>query len=267
MNISDSDFSFFTGYLKENSGYHLVPEKKYLLESRLRDVIKKNNMESISEIVTRLKNAADPCLAKQVIESMTVNETYFFRDKTPFEILENNILPVLLKEKKHIRIWSGACSTGQEPYSIAIVLENYKKKNKDFSYEIIASDINDTVIEKAKKGVYSAMEVKRGLPCDMLDKFFVKTANQWQISQALRNAVEFKTINLKEPFCLTGDFDIVFLRNVMIYFDDELKACLIKKIASVMKKDSYLFLGASEAMYDNEFFARLKDVRQVYTRV
>ncbi len=267
VDVAEKEFLFFVAFLKQNSGYNLVPDKKYLLESRLTDVLRKHKIATIKALIEKLERKEGQDLFVDVIESMTVNETYFFRDKTPFDILETHILPEILKSKAHIRIWSAACSTGQEPYSIAMTLENHKEKNRHFTYEIIASDINKNVIEKAKQAFYSDMEVSRGLPEIYRDRYFTKENTKWQIAPALRSKVQFKQINLKETFPLTGNFDVIFLRNVLIYFEGPLKADILKRVGSLIRKDAYLFLGASESVYGAEdLFQRCDIMKYVYKK-
>ena len=266
MELSEPDFDFIVNFLAQNSGYHLTKDKLYLLETRLSDVAKKHNIESANNIISKLRNRAEKSLSEDVVEAMTVNETYFFRDKTPFDIFENDLLPILAK-KGHIRIWSAACSTGQEPYSIAMILDKNKEKYPSLSYSMMASDINRTVVEKAKEGRYSDIEVGRGLPEGFLDQYFEKEEKGWAINSFLKRHIEFRTINLKYFLPLPQRFDLILLRNVLIYFDKPLKEKVLHQIGNQCAEGGYLMLGAAEGIYDPEHvFKRNSDLRHIYQR-
>lgn len=269
MNIDDAALRFFSGFLKKKSGYHLVPEKKYLLETRLLDVMKHYKLDAVNEVINQLQFNDQCPIAIDVIEAMTVNETLFFRDRTPFELFEKKILPEFssLKVSGPIRIWSAACSTGQEPYSIAMILEEYNRHNPKIHYEIIASDINKKVLDRAKQGIYSDMEVNRGLPEEYKSRYFSKLSNQWIIDEKIRQAVKFQPVNLQENFLLSGSFHFVLLRNVLIYFDSISKQEVLKRVSQKMDVNGYLLLGAAENIYEmHTSLTPCKDARGLYTR-
>ena len=220
----------------------------------------------LPDVVTELQKDPSGEMAVCVIEAMTVNETFFFRDTRPFEVLENNILPELMKVSggNKIRIWSAASSTGQEPYSIAMVLEENRHKYPQLNYEIIASDINLTVLAKARQGIYNNLEVHRGLPEKYRDKYFKKDGSQWKVEDVIHNKITFQQLNLREHYNLAGPFDFVLLRNVLIYFDREMKEKIIGKIAALMRSKAMLMLGAVECIYSNDQFIRRDEISGLY---
>ncbi len=267
--ITKDQISFFAKFLQEQSGYHLVDDKVYLLEARLKTIMKIDQLPDISAIVKAL--AKDPAgqIAEHVVEVMTINETFFFRDQSPFESFEKDILPVLADwgKTRPIRIWSAACSTGQEPYSLAIVIEENRHKYPAFQYEIIASDINNRILAKARHGLFTELEVNRGLPEKYRTKYFRKDGSQWQVGDDIRRHVHFKFHNLKEDYAGLGLFDFVLLRNVLIYFDAELKENILSKVEKVMRKDGYLMLGAAEGIHNMKSpFTRCLYTKNTYRR-
>lgn len=268
LHTTDEQLAFFGKFLKENSGYHLVSDKRYLLESRLKTVLELYKMSSYEEVINALKKDPRGQIAESVIEVMTINETFFFRDDTPFEVFKDKIIPRLIEEAKGrpIKIWSAACSTGQEPYSIAIVMEEYKKKTPSLSYEVYASDINNRILAKARQGDYTLLEVGRGLPEDYKNKYFTPDGTHWHINEDIRKKVVFRQHNLRDKFDgVGGPFDIVFLRNVLIYFEQDLKDQILDKTAKVMRPGGYLFLGAAENVYNPELgYKRDPDLKNVY---
>lgn len=267
--ITKEQISFFAKFLQEQSGYHLVDDKVYLLEARLKTILKIDQLPDIGAIVNALvKNPAGQ-IAEHVVEVMTINETFFFRDTSPFESFENDILPVLAEWGKirPVRIWSAACSTGQEPYSLAIVIEENRYKYPNFQYEIVASDINNRILAKARHGLFTELEVNRGLPEKYRAKYFKKDGSHWQISDDIRRHIHFKHHNLKENFTGLGLFDFVLLRNVLIYFDAPLKDAILTKVEKVMRKDGYLMLGAAEGVHNlRNLFTRCPHTKNTYRR-
>ena len=267
MTMTDKSFSFLADFLKKNSGYYLQPEKRYLLEARLESVLKNHKFSDAEKLVEVLHRDPHGHIGNDVIEAMTVNETFFFRDQSPFERFEKELLPRLIEaaENRPFRIWSAACSTGQEPYSLAMILEDQKKRYPTLSYEIIATDINNTVLARARKGVFSDLEINRGLPGYYRDKFFNRREGTWTILQGIRNKITFRQLNLREPFNVPGHFDFVLLRNVLIYFDAELKESVLQKVSRVLRPEGYLLLGAAEGIYDPEhYFQRCSEVKGLY---
>lgn len=225
--------------------------KQYLVESRVMPIVRRERLSGLDELVQILQRKQSPKLAKDVIEAMTINETYFFRDKTPFDQFRNTILPALIetrqKERK-LRIWSAAASTGQEAYSLAMILEDNAARMPGWNIEILGTDLSDQVLEKARKGIYSQFEVQRGLPTPMLLRHFTQTGESWQISEAMRSKVTFRQLNLLSDFTSLGRFDVIFCRNVLIYFDTNLKADILSRMTRMLTPDGFLTLGASESL-------------------
>lgn len=248
--MTPADFDFVAQMLKRRSGLVIGPDKLYLLESRMGPVCRKNGLAGLDAIVTKLKNG-DEALARDVTEAMTTNESFFFRDKTPFDHFEKLMLPALLKTRagsKRLRIWCAAASTGQEPYSLAMILKEKAAQVKDWRIDIIATDLAGEVLARAKAGVYSQFEVQRGLPIQYLVKYFAKDRDQWRIKDEIRAMVQYQPLNLLDPFTGMGTFDIVYCRNVLIYFDEATKRNILERIAQLQASDGYLLLGAAETV-------------------
>ncbi|WP_374763404.1 CheR family methyltransferase [Yunchengibacter salinarum] len=245
------DFDFIAGLLKKQSGLTINPDKVYLLESRLTPVARRQGLDSLDALVGRLRSRRDPKLIDEVTEAMTTNESFFFRDNTPFNIFRDHVLPGLAdarKNTKRLRIWCAAASTGQEPYSLAITLREQWHKWKDWRIEIVGTDISGEVLDKARRGHYSQFEVQRGLPIQMLIKYFEQDGDVWKISDDIRNMVQFKKFNLLDRFIGMGAFDVIFCRNVLIYFDQDTKKDVLDRMGALLNKDGALFLGAAETV-------------------
>ena len=248
--MSPDDFSFIARLLKERSGLSIGEDKIYLLESRLMPVVRKNGFTTIEELITSIKGK-NIALAEEVTEAMTTNESFFFRDIKPFEQFKQIVLPAMLKEratKKTLRIWCAACSSGQEPYSLAMILNEEKAQLQGWRIEIIGTDISKEILQKAKEGKYSQFEVQRGLPVNLLVKYFEKQDESWIISSEIRSKVNYKYWNLLEDIKALGVFDVVFCRNVLIYFDHPTKSKVLAKIAAQMSPDGFLYLGGAETV-------------------
>ena len=261
---------FFRGFLLENSGYNLVEGKEYLLRSRLKTVLDIHPLETYDDIINALKRDPHGTIAVDVIEAMTVNETFFFRDDKPFEFFEKQIIPELIKisEIRPIKIWSAACSTGQEPYSIAILLEEYKRRYPSLDYLIDASDINNRILTKARHGTYSNLEVGRGLLETQRNRYFQQIDEGWKINDAIKEHVTFFQQNLRENFSShKGPYDVVFLRNVLIYFDQGLKNSILQKTVKLMHPDAHLILGVAENIYCDELpITRCQNMTGIYQK-
>jgi chemotaxis protein methyltransferase CheR len=243
-------YKFFEEMLKRESGLIITPDKIYLLEARLIPVASKHGIEGVAGIASRLQQANDPVLLREVVEAMVTGETSFFRDNAPFENLRKSILPPVMKARaasRTLRILSAACSTGQEPYSLAIML----KEDPAFlgwKCDIVAADLSQEALEYASNAAYSQFEVQRGLPVRLLVKYFTQDGEKWRLAPAVRDMVRFQPINLlAEPQSL-GVFDIVFCRNVLIYFDVPTKAKVLQHLRSVLRQDGALFLGGTETV-------------------
>jgi len=249
--MTPADFDFLRKLLKDRSGLVLAAEKQYLAESRLLPLARRNGLSTLAELVGRLKQDDSGALATGVVDAMTTNETFFFRDKIPFEHFRDTIMPALIAARareKRIRIWCTAASTGQEPYSLAMALEGMGAQLAGYKITILATDICGDVVEKAKAGIYTQFEVQRGLPIQLLVKFFTQTGEQWQLVPELRGMVQYRTLNLLNDFSPLGGFDVVFCRNVLIYFDQPTKIGVLTRLARQMPADGYLVLGAAETV-------------------
>jgi chemotaxis protein methyltransferase CheR len=248
--VTPLDFEYLRRFLKERSGLDLAADKQYLVESRLIPLARKAGLSGIGDLVQKMKNGA-VALTVDVVEAMTTNETFFFRDKTPFDHLRETMIPALLQARaarRSLRIWCAAGSTGQEPYSIAMCLKEYGAALAGWRTEIIATDLSNEVLEKSKAGLYSQFEVQRGLPIQLLIKYFKQVGELWQINADIRAMVQHRQLNLLQDFSHLGTFDIIFCRNVLIYFDQETKVSIFLRLAKRMETDGFLALGAAETV-------------------
>jgi len=248
--VTPTDYEYLRKLLKDHSGLDLSADKQYLIESRLLPLSRKCGVPGIGELVQKMKGGSSPLIA-QVVEAMTTNETFFFRDKIPFEHFRDAIIPEMLKaraSRKSIRIWCAAGSTGQEPYSLAMSLKEMGAVLAGWRVEIIATDLSAEVLEKSKSGVYSQFEVQRGLPIQLLVKYFKQNGELWQISPELRAMVQHRQLNLLHDFSQLGAFDVIFCRNVLIYFDQDTKIHVFNRLAGSMERDGFLLLGAAETV-------------------
>lgn len=268
--MKTDDFNLLSGLVKDRSGLVLTEEKAYLLESRLMPVARKWNMAGLDELVQSVRVRMDKNLLSDITEAMTTNESLFFRDMRPFDQLRDKIFPALIAARaanRKIRIWSAACSTGQEPYSIALTIKELGAKMGNVSVEIIATDISAEVLKRAKSGIYSQFEVQRGLPIQMLVKYFKQDGDKWALSPEICRMVQFREFNLLDSTRSLGQFDIVLCRNVLIYFDRETKGKVLGSIADVTADDGYMFLGGAETVLGiTDRFAPLAGERGVYQK-
>jgi chemotaxis protein methyltransferase CheR len=251
MSFTPRDFELLSGLLKQRSGLVLSPDKMYLLESRLTPVARKRGLPGLTELVGELRTRPSEALVAEVTEAMTTNETFFFRDSTPFEALKTGIMPDMWLSRakaKKLRIWCAAASTGQEPYSIAMIMKEAAQHWQGWSIEILATDLSTAALEKARQGMYSQFEVQRGLPIQLMMKYFVKVGEQWQVSPEIRSMVQFKQFNLLESMAAFGVFDVIFCRNVLIYFDPPTKTKVLEGMRRQLANDGSLFLGAAETV-------------------
>jgi len=268
--MTPSDYDFLRKLLKARSGLVLAAEKHYLVESRLMPIARKHGLFNLTGLVARLKGPDAEALTVEVVEAMTTNESFFFRDKIPFEQFRDTMIPALMATRnpsRRIRIWSAAASTGQEPYSLAISLKEMGKELKGWRVEILATDISKEVLEKAKSGIYTQFEVQRGLPALMLIKYFSQVGEMWQIAPEIRGMVKFVPLNLLDDFSHLGRFDVVFCRNVLIYFDQPTKSSVLDRIADVTERDSFLTLGGAETVVGlTSRFKLVPDKRGLYVQ-
>jgi chemotaxis protein methyltransferase CheR len=272
--LENRHFNFLQSFIKNESGIALTADKNYLIESRLKSVLRKHNLESYDELISKISQFDEyRKLREEVIDAVTTNETYFFRDIKPFKFFEDNILKPFAKQdfKKVLRIWCAASSTGQEPYSLAIQALENKLLLKDKRVEIIATDINQQVIDKAREGNYNQFEVQRGLPINLLLKYFDQIgddANNFKLKNEVKNLVTFKKLNLLDDYSSVGVLDAIFCRNVLIYFDIETKNKIMGKMAGSLNRGGFVFLGTSET--NLEIPGRLvqnEEMRSVYLKV
>lgn len=250
MSISADDFQTVQKFLLNKSGISLASGKEYLVEGRLQTLVLSGKYDDLHALIVDLARNPAGDLAMQVIEAMTTNETSFFRDRHPFETIRTAVIPDLLKSSessKQIQIWSAACSSGQEPYSLAMLLADSFSWATDWEIKIVASDISEEMLEKCRSGLYSQFEISRGLPRHYLPRFLQRSGAQWQIKPEIRKNIEFRYLNLFEDWKGLPRFDIVFLRNVLIYFEADTKKDILGKMLKVLKPGGYLFLGSGEA--------------------
>jgi chemotaxis protein methyltransferase CheR len=249
--VTPFDYEFLRKLLKERSGLDLSPDKQYLVESRLVPLARKAALGGITELVQKMKAGSAEALTADVIEAMTTNETFFFRDKTPFDHLKDTMLPALLQARsarRTLRIWCAASSTGQEPYSIAMCLKALGPAIAGWKIDIVATDLSQGVLEKSKAGIFSQFEVQRGLPIQMLVKHFTQVGEMWQLNPDIRAMVQHRQLNLLQDFSHLGMFDVVFCRNVLIYFDQDTKAGIFERLSKAVESDGFMVLGAAESV-------------------
>jgi chemotaxis protein methyltransferase CheR len=248
--VTPLDYEFLRKLLRERSGLDLSADKQYLVESRLIPLARKAGLPGIAELVQKIRSGTDP-LTSDVVEAMTTNETFFFRDKIPFDHLREAVLPELMQaraNRRSLRIWCAASSSGQEPYSIAMCLKGIGAGLAGWRVEILATDLSQAVLEKSRAGIFSQFEVQRGLPIQMLVKHFTQVGELWQLNADIRAMVQHRQLNLLQDFSHLGTFDVIFCRNVMIYFDQDTKAGVFDRLAKVLEADGILALGAAESV-------------------
>lgn len=268
--MQDSDFQFIADFLKRESGIIVTKDKVYLLESRLMPVAKQNDLDSMQDLIGKLRVSQVSPIAHQIIEAMTTNETSFFRDTTPFDNLRNVIFPYFIKSRattRSLRIWSAACSSGQEPYSVIMTILENVPELANWNIEIVATDLSEDILAQAKNGEYSQFEVQRGLPITMLVKYFAQEGEKWKIKDEIKNRIRFQKLNLLQTPYSFGTFDIVLCRNVLIYFDTETKHKILNGVYNSLSKDGVLMLGGAETVLGvTEEFKGLTGHRGIYVR-
>ncbi|WP_028304834.1 CheR family methyltransferase [Oceanospirillum maris] len=252
--IDTKDYDTFRKFLQDACGILLGDNKQYLVTSRLNKIMAQHSMTTLGELIKAITSQPRSGLKEAVVDAMTTNETLWFRDIHPFNILQNQLLPELSKSLggQQLKIWSAACSTGQEPYSISMIIDEFKKKSPGAfraGERIVATDISATVLNNARSGEYEMLALGRGLSQDRLTKFFLQTGDgRWAVKAPIKQRVDFRPMNLLHSYSMLGKFDIVFCRNVLIYFSADLKKDILTRIHGVLKPGGYLFLGASEAL-------------------
>ena len=266
--MKPDDYDFMVTFLMERSGLVLSQDKAYLLENRLLPVARKHMMGSLDDLFQALRALNDDDLIREVTEAMTTNESFFFRDLTPFEQFQQTVLPRFIEARastKRLRIWCAAAATGQEPYTLAMILNEEREKISDWRIEIIATDLSTAALERAREGSYTQFEVQRGLPVHHLVKYFEQQESHWQIDSAIRAMVDYRTLNLLEGIGTIGPVDIIFCRNVLIYFDQDTKGRVLDEMSKLLPDDGYLYLGGAETVLGvSDVFKPVSDLSGVY---
>lgn len=250
--MTEADFALLRSFLKQRSGLDLGPEKRYLAESRLTPLYRALGCPTLSDLVRRLRLPGGEAAAQAVVDAMATNETLFFRDRVPFDGLRDTILPRLIASRagsRRLKIWSAACSTGQEPYSIAMILADMAAALRGWRVEILATDVSTSAIARAKAGLFSQFEVQRGLPIRALLRHFTQTEEGWRISADLRRQVDFRLHNMLEDLPRRPTFDIILCRNLLIYLDLPTKIRTVARLAGHLAEDGALCLGAAETAH------------------
>jgi chemotaxis protein methyltransferase CheR len=249
--MNADEFDMLSRLIRKHSGLVLTRDKAYLLESRLLPVARKWGRKSLAELAAALRGLADSGMVRDVVEAMTTNESFFFRDVKPFDQFKSFVLPHLLRSRaatRSIQIWSAACSSGQEPYSLAMILSEQRAQLAGWRVEILATDLSTEILDKAEAGLYSQFEVQRGLPIQLLVKYFKQQGERWQIDPAIRAMVSFRQFNLLDDMAPLGRFDVIFCRNVLIYFDQPTKTLVLDRLSRQMAPDGHLYLGGAETV-------------------
>ena len=249
--VSPEDYNYITKFLLDTTGLSLGENKEYLLEARLIPIAQAHGMNGIEDLALSLRSRLDRSLEQEVMEAMTTNESSFFRDKRPFEEFKNSVMPDLIAERKltkKLRIWCAACSNGQEPYSIVMTLRESFPELIDWNIQIVGTDLCTKALSRAESGVYSQFEVQRGLPVQLLMKYFEQSEQGWKFNAGSGVNIQWKHLNLLEDFKHLGMFDIVFCRNVLIYFEPDLKRNILDRVRDQMNSSGVLLLGAAETV-------------------
>ena len=250
MSLNPADFNFVRALLRERSAIVLDDEKAYLAECRLSMLAQRERLGSTTDLVARLRGGQAGGLAQQVVEALVTNETYFFRDLHPFECLRQTVLPELLRRRageRRLNVWCSACASGQEPYSVAMLLCEHFPALDTWDVRLLGSDLSRAMVERARQGRYTQLEVNRGLPARLLVKYFQKDGAGWQVKEAVRRLVEFSEVNLVGAWPAFPLLDVVLLRNVLIYFDVATKKQVLGRVRRLLRPDGFLFLGAVES--------------------
>ncbi len=252
--LTQEEFQALKEFLYQRTGITLADSKRYLVQSRLSHLLLETGMTTLGELVRNLiQDTLPDKVCTRLIEAMTTNETFWFRDAPQFELLQNRLLPELSRRMRSIRIWSAACSTGQEPYSISMCVHEARRLNQSLKIEvqILGTDLADRVLETARRAIYSDLAVARGLPEDLRQRYFLRHQDGWQLKPEITRLVRFQQFNLLHPFTLLGKFDLIFCRNVLIYFSPERKRDILKRMAQTLNPNGYLFLGSTESLPPN----------------
>ena len=251
MQVSDSSSRILAGLLEARTGQQLTMSRRWRIETALAALLRERGIPTLDELITILVMGREPSLATQVVEALLNNETYFFRDRTPFDLLSRAALPKLTQRRdatKRLRIWSAGCSTGQEAYSLAIMFAEDPQRWAGWTIDVLGSDVSESAVRRAREGIYSQFEVQRGLGITQMIRWFEECESGWRAIEPLRRVVRFQVHNLLEPVPHPGEFDIVLCRNVLLYLNAERRTLVFDRLASAMASDGCLMLGAGETV-------------------
>lgn len=257
--MTPSDYEYLRKLLKERSGLDLSTDKQYLVESRLLPLARKSSLPGIPELVAKMRSGAEAMTA-EVVEAMTTNETSWFRDRHPYDAFESVILPDLLScraKERRLTVWSAATASGQEAYSIAMVLHERLAADPGWDVRVLASDLSEQMVRRTRAGRYSQLEINRGLPAARLVRHFSRAGTEWQVNEPLRRLVEVRQLNLAAPFPPFPPIDVTFLRNVLIYFQVDSRRQILQRVRRVLRPGGYLVLGTAETTLDVDAFERV----------
>jgi chemotaxis protein methyltransferase CheR len=263
--MTDQDFEAVRRLLREHSAIVLGADKQYLVEGRLAPLVRQWSLASVGELLNQLRSQPDNGLQRQIVEALVTSESSFFRDHHPFEALRKAVLPDLIgrrRSQRRLDIWCAACATGQEPYSIAILIREHFPELAGWKVGLLGTDLSREVLARAREGRFNQIEVNRGLPASLLVKHFEQHGTDWQLKPAIRNAVEFREMNLARPWPALQRMDLILVRNVMIYFDVETKKTILSRVARLLQPDGYLLLGGAETTLNlDESFRRVEPLK------
>jgi chemotaxis protein methyltransferase CheR len=251
VQLSDSSSRILAGLLEARTGQQLTMSRRWRIETALAALLRERGIATLDELITILVMGKEPSLSQQVVEALLNNETYFFRDRGPFDVLQRHALPELAQRRassKRLRIWSAGCSTGQEVYSLAMLFAEAPEQWRGWTIDILGTDVSTSCIDRARSGVFTQFEIQRGLGINQMIKCFEEVADGWRAVELLRKPVRFQVHNLLEPAPHPGDFDVVLCRNVLLYLSPEKKALAFERIAGAMAEDGWLMLGAGETV-------------------
>lgn len=255
-NISDNEFKLLSGFIEELCGIHLEAEKMYLIETRLTKLMALVGCENYGQFYAHLKSSTDPALRDKIVDAITTNETFWFRDTHPYAIFREVMLPEVVTELRagridKVRIWSAASSTGQEPYSLAMSVHEYCRANPGIrpdQFEIVATDVSPAALAIARAGRYDAITISRGMPDELKERYFKQDGRVWQLNPEVASLVSYRRFNLMDSMILLGRFDIVFMRYVLIYFAPELKRAILANAAGITRGKGFLVIGGTESL-------------------
>jgi chemotaxis protein methyltransferase CheR len=271
MVITPDSFEFIRTVLRERSANRLEDDKSYLVETRLLPLARRQGCHSVEEFVAQLRGNRPDALLDAVVEAMVIHETSFFRDGLPFDSLKQRVVPEVVRARtveRRLNIWSAACATGQEPYSVAMALREASVVPAGWQVRVLASDLSATLLDRARRGRYTALEVSRGLTPVQLGRWFHRDGEGWQICDELRGAVEFRSIRLETAWPVLPPMDVVLLRNVLIYFDAPTRQRILERVRRLLRPDGYLLLGGAEMLHNlDEGLVLAEDVPGGYYRL